>query len=32
MSEAEILEFITGIKNGKMSEQDALKYLKNYPF
>jgi len=32
MSEAEILEFIAGIKNGKMSEQDALKYLKNYPF
>ena len=32
MSEAEILEFITGIKNGKMSEQDTLKYLKNYPF
>ena len=32
MSEAEILEFIASIKNGKMSEQDALKYLKNYPF
>ena len=32
MSETEILEFIAGIKNGKMSEQDALKYLKNYPF
>lgn len=32
MSETEILEFIAGIKNGKMSEQDVLKYLKNYPF
>nr|WP_315520243.1 nickel pincer cofactor biosynthesis protein LarB [uncultured Campylobacter sp.] len=32
MSEAEILEFIAGIKDGNVSEQDALKYLKNYPF
>ena len=32
MSEAEILEFIASIKNGKMSEQEALKYLKNYPY
>ena len=32
MSEAEILEFIAGIKSGRVSEQEALKYLKNYPY
>nr|WP_314443200.1 nickel pincer cofactor biosynthesis protein LarB [uncultured Campylobacter sp.] len=32
MREDEILELFTGIKSGRMSEQEALKYLKNYPY
>ena len=28
----EILELFTGIKSGRVSEQEALKYLKNYPY
>lgn len=32
MREDEILELFTGIKSGRVSEQEALKYLKNYPY
>ena len=32
MREDEILELFAGIKSGRMSEQKALKYLKNYPY
>ena len=32
MREDEILEFFAGIKSGRVSEQEALKYLKNYPY
>ena len=32
MREDEILELFAGIKSGRMSEQDVLKYLKNYPY
>ena len=32
MREDEILELFAGIKNGRVSEQEALKYLKNYPY
>ena len=32
MREDEILELFAGIKSGRMSEQEALKYLKNYPY
>ena len=32
MREDEILELFAGIKNGRVSEQGALKYLKNYPY
>ena len=28
----EILELFAGIKSGRVSEQEALKYLKNYPY
>ena len=31
MREDEILELFAGIKSGRVSEQEALKYLKNYP-
>lgn len=32
MREDEILELFAGIKSGRVSEQEALKYLKNYPY
>ena len=32
MREDEILELFVGIKSGRVSEQEALKYLKNYPY
>ncbi|WP_297936645.1 nickel pincer cofactor biosynthesis protein LarB [uncultured Campylobacter sp.] len=32
MREGEILELFEGIKSGRVSEQEALKYLKNYPY
>ena len=32
MREDEILELFAGIKIGRVSEQEALKYLKNYPY
>ena len=32
MREDEILELFEGIKSGRVSEQEALKYLKNYPY
>ncbi len=32
MRENEILELFAGIKSGRVSEQEALKYLKNYPY
>ena len=32
MREDEILEVFAGIKSGRVSEQEALKYLKNYPY
>ena len=32
MREDEILELFAGIKSGHVSEQEALKYLKNYPY
>ena len=32
MREDEILKLFAGIKSGCMSEQEALKYLKNYPY
>ena len=32
MREDEILELFAGVKSGRMSEQKALKYLKNYPY
>ena len=32
MREDEILELFAGVKSGRMSEQEALKYLKNYPY
>ena len=32
MREDEILELLAGIKSGRVSEQEALKYLKNYPY
>ena len=32
MREDEILELFAGIKGGRVSEQEALKYLKNYPY
>ena len=32
MREDEILELFTGVKSGRVSEQEALKYLKNYPY
>ena len=32
MREDEILELFAGIKSGRVSEQGALKYLKNYPY
>ena len=32
MREGEILELFAGIKSGRVSEQEALKYLKNYPY
>ena len=32
MREDEILELFAGVKSGRVSEQEALKYLKNYPY
>ena len=32
MREDEILELFAGIKSGRVNEQEALKYLKNYPY
>ena len=32
MREDEMLELFAGIKSGRVSEQEALKYLKNYPY
>ena len=32
MREDEILDLFAGIKSGRVSEQEALKYLKNYPY
>ena len=32
MREDEILELFAGIKSGRVSKQEALKYLKNYPY
>ena len=32
MREDEILELFVGIKSGRVSEQEVLKYLKNYPY
>ena len=32
MREDEILELSAGIKSGRVSEQEVLKYLKNYPY
>ena len=32
MREDEILELFAGIKSGRVSEQEAIKYLKNYPY
>ena len=32
MRENEILDLFAGIKSGRVSEQEALKYLKNYPY
>lgn len=32
MKEDEILELFAGVKSGRVSEQEALKYLKNYPY
>ena len=32
MREDEILKLFAGIKSGRVSEQEALKYLKNYPY
>ena len=32
MREDKILELFAGIKSGRVSEQEALKYLKNYPY
>ncbi len=32
MREDEILELFAGIKSGRVSEQETLKYLKNYPY
>ena len=32
MREDEILELFAGIKSGRVSDQEALKYLKNYPY
>ena len=32
MREDEILELFARIKSGRVSEQEALKYLKNYPY
>ena len=32
MREDEILELFAGIKSGRVSEQEALKYLKGYPY
>ena len=32
MREDEILELFAGIKSGRVSEHEALKYLKNYPY
>ena len=32
MREDEILELFAGIKSGRVSEQEALKYLRNYPY
>ncbi|EAU01003.1 MULTISPECIES: nickel pincer cofactor biosynthesis protein LarB [Campylobacter] len=32
MNESEILNLIKRIKNGEISDENALKYLKNYPF
>nr|WP_315083906.1 nickel pincer cofactor biosynthesis protein LarB [uncultured Campylobacter sp.] len=32
MIEDEILELFAGVKSGRVSEQEALKYLKNYPY
>lgn len=32
MREDEILELFAGIKSGRVSEQEALKHLKNYPY
>ena len=32
MREDEILELFAGIKSGRVREQEALKYLKNYPY
>lgn len=32
MREYEILELFAGVKSGRVSEQEALKYLKNYPY
>ena len=32
MREDEILELFAGIKSGRVSEQEALKYMKNYPY
>lgn len=32
MKEDEILELFAGVKSGQVSEQEALKYLKNYPY
>ena len=32
MREDEILELFAGIKSGRVCEQEALKYLKNYPY
>ena len=32
MREDEILELFAGVKSGRVSEQEVLKYLKNYPY
>ena len=32
MREDEFLELFAGIKSGRVSEQEAIKYLKNYPY
>ena len=32
MREDKILELFAGVKSGRVSEQEALKYLKNYPY